>query len=512
MNKWKSLVHNGIIEQAPYNYRGLYIDSTKEEILWNYARYINTDYWKSKIFQNNFLIVLKKYIDKNIKSVNEIVPFLKEIHEIQLHDKEDNKILSKEDKERIKNEKQKIKDYYGYAIIDGSKQPLGMYQLEPCGVFIGRGESPLTGCWKERNYKSDVTLNISKDAKIPEGNWKKVIENKNSLAIADYDIKLSNGKTIHKSVLFGSNSIVKQSADQHKFEKAKKVLSNWSAIDKLIQEGIKAKKDVALVTWLVKNLGIRIGDEKDPEMESETFGASTLLGKHLKIEDNKCILSFLGKDSVQYKKEFIIPDYAIEFFRYKKDNTDNDKQLFPKVKSKDVSDFLGSVVDDITPKVFRTAWGSYLLAKELSTYKVVKTDKEKVLFYNECNLSVAKQLNHQKNVGKNFDSQLDNLQKRIDLLEKFNDTLKKDKEFNKNKIIKNNKILKELKESLAFKKETKNYALGTSKTNYSDPRIAFSFCVDINLPIDRIYTKALQTKFEWAKDVDKSYYKNYTIE
>jgi len=517
MNKWSNMTHNGVIEQSSYQFRqiGNY-NSEQEEILWNYAHYIESDYWKSKIFQKNFLVVLQKYIDKNIKSVNEVVPFLKKCFAIQQKEKEQKKSLTKEEKEHLKKEKDLIKEKYGYAIINGEKQALGMYQLEPCGVFIGRGKSPLTGCWKERNYKSDVTINISKSAKVPEGNWKKVVENKNSMAIADYDIKLSNGHTIHKSVLFASNSIVKQNADKHKFDKAEKVLKHWTEIDKLIEKGILQNKDVAMVAWLVKNLGIRIGDEKDPEMESETFGASTLLGKHLKRidsdSDNNGIyeLSFLGKDSVPYTKKFLVPEKLDIVFKIKCETANKDRQLFPSIKSKDVSEFLSSVVDGITPKVFRTAWGSYLLAEELRKYKKANSEKDKVLFYNECNLSVAKQLNHQKAIGKNFNEQTKKMEDKIDSIKAEIVELKKDAS-KKEKLTKKKQQLKTLEDSLKFKKETKNYALGTSKTNYSNPKVVYSFCKDIDLNINKIYTKSLQERFSWAEDVNKNFYKNYRI-
>jgi len=516
-NKWSCLIHNGVLEQSPYNYRKLgEYNSEQEEILWNYAHYIESDYWKSKIFQKNFLIVLQKYIDKNIKSVDEIVPFLKKCFEIQQKEKELKKNLLKEQKEQIKKDSAYLKEKYGYAVIDGMRQSLGSYQLEPCGVFIGRGESPLTGCWKERNHKSDVTLNISKTAAIPDGNWKKIVENKNSLSIADYEIKLSNGHTIHKSVMFASSSVVKQNADKKKFDKAEKVLKHWTEIDSLIEKGILEGKNVAIVAWLVKNLGIRIGDEKDPEMESETFGASTLLGKHLKRLDidsnNNGIyeLSFLGKDSVSYTKKFLVKSKFDRIFKIKCEKTGKEEQLFPNVKSKDVSEFLSSAVDGVTPKVFRTAWGSYLLAEELRKYKKVNLEKEKVLFYNEANLQVAKQLNHQKAIGKNFNKQIKNMEDKVNLIKNEIIELKKDV-LKKEKLEKKKQQLKSLKENLKFKKETKNYALGTSKTNYSNPKVVYSFCKSIDLNINKIYTKSLQERFSWAENVDKNFYKNYRI-
>jgi len=52
---------------------------------------------------------------------------------------------------------------------------------------------------------------------------------------------------------------------------------------------------------------------------------------------------------------------------------------------------------------------------------------------------------------------------------------------------------------------TKNYALGTSKLNYMDPRITVSFSKRTGLAIDKVFNKANLSKFPWALDVGKEY-------
>lgn len=44
----------------------------------------------------------------------------------------------------------------------------------------------------------------------------------------------------------------------------------------------------------------------------------------------------------------------------------------------------------------------------------------------------------------------------------------------------------------------KSIALGTSKTNYNDPRITVSWCKRIELPIEKVFTVVLLDKFKWA--------------
>ena len=66
-----------------------------------------------------------------------------------------------------------------------------------------------------------------------------------------------------------------------------------------------------------------------------------------------------------------------------------------------------------------------------------------------------------------------------------------------------------LKEKRDFKDQTKNFAINTSRTNYCTPEIAYSICNDLDIPIEKIYTKTLQEKFSWAKDTSKNYWRKY---
>jgi len=62
-----------------------------------------------------------------------------------------------------------------------------------------------------------------------------------------------------------------------------------------------------------------------------------------------------------------------------------------------------------------------------------------------------------------------------------------------------------------MKKKTRGIALGTSKLNYSDPRIGISWCKDNGVDIKRLYTPALQARFAWAVEVKDNFYKKYPI-
>lgn len=56
---------------------------------------------------------------------------------------------------------------------------VGNFRVEPPSLFRGRGEHPKMGKIKQRVYPRDITINIGKDAPVPEHpypgqRWKEV--------------------------------------------------------------------------------------------------------------------------------------------------------------------------------------------------------------------------------------------------------------------------------------------------------------------------------------------------
>lgn len=55
-------------------------------------------------------------------------------------------------------------------------------------------------------------------------------------------------------------------------------------------------------------------------------------------------------------------------------------------------------------------------------------------------------------------------------------------------------------QKLKTKKDNAEVALGTSKINYMDPRITISWCKRREVPIEKVFSKTLRSKFAWAMD------------
>ena len=134
------------------------------------------------------------------------------------------KNMSKEEKLRIKEEKAAIDKKYGFAIIDGRKEKVGNFRIEPPGLFRGRGDHPKTGTLKQRVMPEQVTINIAKDAPIPsppEGHrWGGVVHDNTVAWLATWTENVNNNI---KYVLFAAGSSLKGMSDLKKFEKAREL-------------------------------------------------------------------------------------------------------------------------------------------------------------------------------------------------------------------------------------------------------------------------------------------------
>ena len=85
---------------------------------------------------------------------------------------------SKEEKKAEKEKNEQIQAEYGFCLIDGHKEKIGNFRIEPPGLFRGRGEHPKQGMLKKRVMPEEVIINCSKDSQVPKPppghKWKKV--------------------------------------------------------------------------------------------------------------------------------------------------------------------------------------------------------------------------------------------------------------------------------------------------------------------------------------------------
>jgi DNA topoisomerase-1 len=516
--KWETFHHNGVMFPPKYEPHGIpviykgekvFLNNEEEEYATIFSKYIDTEYYKGDKFKRNFWKDWKLILGKNHKIQDLENCDFSLIYKHVLSDREKKKNLTKEQKEKIKEIKEKNAEKFKIAHIDGKPQPVGNYLVEPPSLFIGRGCHPHIGKIKKRIFPEDITLNLSKDAPIPkldEGHkWGDIVHEKNSIWLASWK-DIITGKT--KYVWLSDKSDIKALGDLEKFETARRLKKQIKSIrmknnENLLSDNFKTKQ-LATALYFIDNFALRVGNEKG-EDEADTVGVVSLRVEHIEnLDNNQIKLDFLGKDSVRYVRTVTVDESVYKNIIDLKKDKNKDDDIFDKIKTIDLNEYLKTFMNGLTAKVFRTYNASNLFAQELdditkkySDYD--KDDKYDLLLegFNKANAKVALLCNHQKNISKNFSEQTNKIK---DQIKEYKDKKKSAKDPSKY-----DAKIKKLKIKLDLKQELKNLSLGTSKINYIDPRITVSFMKKHEIPIDKIFNKSLQEKFKWAFEIDADF-------
>ena len=545
--KWKKLQHNGILFPPEYEKQGITIkikgetinlDINQEEMIYQWAKKKDTPYAQDKVFQKNFTGDFAKTLDSKFKKISyEDIDFAN-AYKIVDKEKDLKEMMTKEDRKALavkrKELREKLKTKYGIAIMDGKEVEVGNYMAEPPGIFIGRGEHPLRGKWKPRVTTKDVTLNLGKDAKKPEGNWGKIIHDNDSMWLASWMDFLTQKR---KYVWLADTAGLKQDRDKEKYEKAVKLGNEIEKIKDRIVKDMKSKDSkinkISTACYLIYRTAMRVGDEKDPD-EADTVGATTLRKEHIKITAKTIEFDFLGKDSVRWQETVVAEGHDKQFHENLKNIIEKKKpkdEIFEDITSRHVNQYYSGIVKGLTAKVFRTYLATTVVKKYLVEHDNIKgkTANEKLYHAKLANLEAAMMCNHKRTIPKTYEL---TLQKKRDTLKKVEkeqvwkktqDTLKKvESKETKTDIQKKSKTkriktlneqikkqkskhkerLQKLELQLDLSEKTKDYAIGTSLRNYIDPRVFKAWTDEVGAEWDKLYTAALQKKFLWVKNED----------
>lgn len=545
--KWKSLQHNGILFPPAYEAQGIKIkikgesvdlSVDQEEMIYQWAKKKDTPYAQDKIFQKNFTADFAKTLDSKFKKISyEDIDF-SSAYRIVDKEKDLKEMMTKEEKKAIaakrKELREEMKAKYGIAIMDGKEVEVGNYMAEPPGIFIGRGEHPLRGKWKPRVTSRDVTLNLGKEAKAPEGEWGKIIHDKDSMWLASWMDFLTQKR---KYVWLADTAGLKQDRDKAKYEKAVKLGKEIEKIKTRIVKDMKSKDPkvsrIATACYLIYRTAMRVGDEKDPD-EADTVGATTLRKEHIKITTDTIEFDFLGKDSVRWQETLVAEGNDKQFQENLKRLIAKKKpkdEIFDDITSRHVNLYYSSIVKGLTAKVFRTYLATTVVKNYLVEHDNIKnkTANEKLYHAKLANLEAAKMCNHKRTIPKTFEKSLEKKKdtlkkvekdqvwkktqdtlKKVESSEPKTETQKKSKEKRKktlNEQIKKQKQkhkerVEKLKLQIDLSEKTRDYNIGTSLRNYIDPRVFKTWTDEVGAEWEKLYTSALQKKFLWVKNED----------
>lgn len=312
-------------------------------------------------------------------------------------------------------------------MIDGRKEKVGNFRVEPPGLFRGRGAHPKAGTLKRRVMPEQITINISQGSKVPhppkDHHWQGVVHNSKAMWLATWTENVNNAT---KYVWLAATSSLKGINDMKKYDKARELKKHIAKIRKqYMQELFDSQTTIrqrATALYLIDKLALRAGNEKDTDEEADTVGCCSLRVEHIVLEDpNVVIFDFLGKDSMRYYNEVPVDTQVFKnlaiFKRGKKDEPKvTGDLLFDRIDTTKLNEHLKSLMPGLSAKVFRTYNASITFQDELRKTPDTKTVADLVLAYNRANRQAAILCNHQRSVPKALQGSLQRIDDKIILL------------------------------------------------------------------------------------------------
>ena len=544
--RWKTFHHNGVYFTQPFEslpndakvrIRGkiVNISPQHEEYLVKFVQFLSGEQGGNKTAHRNFINDFNKITKLGVKHLDDFD--FSGLSNYLANEQEKRKMKSPDEKLRDKQAIEKVTGKYKIVNIDGISEPVGNFQIEAAGVFHGRGSHPLVGRIKIRIKPEDVTLNLSKDAKVPipniSGDWGNIIHDPDIMWLASWKDPLT---MLTKYVYPSVNSSQRGDIDKTKYDNARLIGKYLPQIRKRYFRDMDDRDPViqqlAIAIYFIDSFALRVGNEKG-DNTADTVGVTLLRWEHVTFKQRNMIhLDFLGKDSVPYKKTLVIDKKVYSFLEteYRKyseiynqntttDSTTTDyEQLFFLIDSKNLNDYLDDMGKGVktkresfklTAKVFRTFHASTLLQNGLKMAlnrdgSAIPMDEKRLReIYDSSIHEVAILCNHQKQVSKNHKESLKKI--RDKLAELINEYTSPKKDLTEKQIMRLKEQIANYKEKIQLKNKVKNLNLGTSKMNYLDPRITIAFAKKHKIPIEKFFNKSLIERFSWAMDVSADY-------
>ncbi|KAK7865109.1 hypothetical protein R5R35_014641 [Gryllus longicercus] len=542
--KWSFLEHKGPVFAPPYeplppdvkfSYNGkeMKLSEDAEEIATFYARMLDHDYTTKEAFNKNFFKDWRKSMtDEEKQIITDLAKCnFKQMHAYFVAKSEERKAMSKEEKKALKEKNEEVVQEFGFCMMDGHKEKIANFKIEPPGLFRGRGEHPKMGTLKKRVMPEDVIINCSKDSKVPKPpdghKWKEVRHDQSVTWLASW---IENVQGQVKYIMLNPSSKLKGEKDWQKYETARKLAKVIDKIRDDYREDWRSKemriRQRAVAMYFIDKLALRAGNEKD-EDQADTVGCCSLRVEHIQLHEEKdgkeyvVVFDFLGKDSIRYYNEVAVEKRVFKNLQIFMQNKSTGDDLFDRLNTSVLNKHLSELMEGLTAKVFRTYNASITLQEQLKALtKPEYSLQEKILAYNRANRAVAILCNHQRAVPKTHAKSMENLKLKIetkkDQLEEAEKQYKEAKRESKRsdsakvrmEVDKKKKALDRIRDQLqklevqaTDREENKEIALGTSKLNYLDPRISVAWCKKNDIPIEKIYNKTQRDKFRWAIDM-----------
>lgn len=397
-----------------------------EEIACFYAKMLNHDFTSKPVFNDNFFADWRKAMTA---AERDRITKLKHCNFQHMFEhftavSERNKSRTKEEKAAIKAQNEALVAEYGFCTIDGHKEKIGNFRIEPPGLFRGRGEHPKMGKVKKRVMPHDILINCSRDSRVPKAppgtRWREVKHDNSVTWLASWT---ENVQGQVKYVMLNPSSKLKGEKDWQKYETARRLHKHIDRIRNAYKEEWKSKemriRQRGVALYFIDKLALRAGNEKD-EDQADTVGCCSLRVEHIQLHrqkdgrENVVVFDFLGKDSIRYYNEVEVEKRVFKNLELFRENKKDGDDLFDRLNTVVMNEHLRELMDGLTAKVFRTYNASWTLQCQLNEMTdAASSVPEKMLAYNRANRAVAVLCNHQRSVPKSHEKSMENLKEKI---------------------------------------------------------------------------------------------------
>ncbi|KAH9455446.1 hypothetical protein Pst134EA_022910 [Puccinia striiformis f. sp. tritici] len=440
--KWKTLEHNGVLfppdyEPLPshvkmkYDGKPLDLPPESEEVAFFFGSMLNSDHVQKPTFCENFFMdwlqVLETYPPRDGTEVTEFSKCdFEPMFEYACSERDRKKAMTKEEKTKMKAEKEEQEKKFKTCILDGRVEKVGNFRVEPPSLFRGRGDHPKTGRLKKRVMAEEIHINCGADSKFPEPppghKWAEIVHNEKASWLAWWKENI-NGNT--KYVFLAAGSSLASQSDLRKFEKARKLKFHIDDIratyTREMKDRLMATRQRATAMYLIDKFAFRAGNEKDKDNEADTVGCCSLRCEHVTLEPPRTVtFDFLGKDSIRFFNKFEVDEAVFKnlmIFKRAKEPIDD---IFDRLNTGLLNKYLVSLMPGLTAKVFRTYNASTTFEQELDRnmkqLPTNATEAEKLVAFNKANRQVAVLCNHQKAVSKNHGASMEKASDKIRII------------------------------------------------------------------------------------------------
>ncbi|KAH8333178.1 hypothetical protein KR074_010734 [Drosophila pseudoananassae] len=513
--KWTTMSHNGPLFADPYRplpknvalHYGdvqLFLNPTAEEVATLYAKFMNTETEVTEIFNVNFFKDFQRHLSRDLRARIDSFELI-DFSRICSHFENLNRF-------RTKLMTPMLQEHYGYCLIDGKRRRVSQFTID--GPSLHSRIGPKYGMVKPRVMPEDVIINSQENGapKPPDGHsWKGVIHDRSVDWLWCWTDVIS-GRIHYARATNIENAVTCRQRD---LDKARRLKSRIENIRKLSRKEWSSEscfeRQRSVAIYFIDRLGFQVFS--DSKGNPKTASVCNLRVEDLVIAKHgtrvKNSFKLKNKD---FNKNFVVHPNIFKNVHDFLNEKDANLMVFDELTSNDLKEYLESLMDGLTPKIFWICNACSFLQSRLKKFPADKPLKAHVEHYKKV-LDKIYNFFDQKD-GKSLSYLLSSLNMSSSAQRIRNITTRNYSQVSSPSS--NNSFgsrpISQTKSNVSINRRTNPFRTNKQKKiMYStlvflDPRITIAWCINRNIPIKEIYrTPSLRQAIRWALSCNENY-------